>query len=284
MRCCAVRRAQQQGFKGLGTCAREVVPLSTHYPRHPAPCPPPAPKGPQHPGAVGAPGRSPCAAGLCPLQSGWTVRVFQVTPGTIGASSTGTQRRGSSRPAGGSTATTWGWAVGGTGHPCPRAASPCQCVISHNVPGVPVLCGAEPSCALHGCAMPCCPWPCHAVPSPGMLFPVVPCHAALCLAMPSSAVHCHTVPCNAMLDLAVPCHTILSCAWLCHAIPHHCATPQFVMPCCTVPCCTTPCCATPACTLLCHIALCHVVPGLCSPGLGGGGGPSRWPPAGPTGG
>lgn len=52
MRCCAVRRAQQQGFKGLGTCAREVVPLSTHYPRHQAPCPPPAPKGPQHPGGT----------------------------------------------------------------------------------------------------------------------------------------------------------------------------------------------------------------------------------------
>lgn len=30
MRGCAVRRAQQQGFKGLGTCAREGVPLSTH--------------------------------------------------------------------------------------------------------------------------------------------------------------------------------------------------------------------------------------------------------------
>lgn len=69
----------------------------------------------QHRGAAGAPRGSPCAAGPCPLQGGCTVRVFQVTPGTVGVSSTGTQTRGNSWPAGGSTATTWAQAMDATG-------------------------------------------------------------------------------------------------------------------------------------------------------------------------
>lgn len=82
----------------------------------------PAPRW--HPGVAGTPGRSPCVVGLCPLWGGWTTRVFQVTPGTVGASSTGTHWRGSSWPAGGSAATTWGPAVDVTRVPPPQGSWP----------------------------------------------------------------------------------------------------------------------------------------------------------------
>lgn len=87
--------------------------LGTQHPAHP-----PLPRVPgtqAAPRCSRGPQGSPCAAGSCPLQPGWTVRVFQVTPGTAGVSSTGTQSRGNSWPAGGSMATTWAQAMDGTG-------------------------------------------------------------------------------------------------------------------------------------------------------------------------
>lgn len=75
------------------------APLSTQC--HGQPC------APRH---CGAPTCSLCGEEFC-----WTVSVFQVMPGTGGVSSTGTQRRGSSWPNGGSSAITWGQAAGGTG-------------------------------------------------------------------------------------------------------------------------------------------------------------------------
>lgn len=73
------------------------APLSTQC--HRQPC------APRH---CWAPTYSLCGAEFC-----WTVSVFQVMPGTGGVSSTGTQRRGSSWPNGGSSAITWGQAAGG---------------------------------------------------------------------------------------------------------------------------------------------------------------------------
>lgn len=100
----------------------------------------------QHQGAAGALRGSPCAMGPCPL-GGWTVRVFQVTPGTVGVSSTSTQPRGNSWPAGGSMATTWTQAMDDIG------AVPCQgCAM-------PKLCHLGSGCATphYGtCATLCC--------------------------------------------------------------------------------------------------------------------------------
>lgn len=103
--------------------------------------------------------------GPCPL-GGWTVRVFQVTPGTVGVSSTSTQSRGNSWPAGSSTATTWAQAMDDIG------AVSCQgCAI-------PRLCHLGSGCAtLHYdmCATLCCAWLHIAVP-----YPTVP-HGARAL-------------------------------------------------------------------------------------------------------
>lgn len=241
----ARQRAKQQGLKGLGACAGKGR-YPAQHPRHPAPCPPPAPEGPWHPGAAGALQCSPCAAELCPLM----VRVFQVTPGTGGVSSTGTQRRGISWPMGGSTATTWGQAVGSTRAPLSQAVGPCCDAIGPNVPTVPVLqCSAVPSCAMPCYAWLYCPVPCCAVPGPDML-----CLAKLCCALPCHvgsgyAILCYTMPCQGCAvqcqdgsDYAVPCwalqyHARLCCASPCLAVPCQaslrCATPCFAMPRCT---------------------------------------------------
>lgn len=195
-------------------------PTQHPLPRAPSTLPSPRTRGPlaprQHPGAAGAPGRSPCVAGLCPLQGGRTVRVFQATPGTVGVSSTGTQWSGSSRPAGGSTATTWGRAAGGTGASLPQGTWPlpgCDRPQCARGPSAPVLwgailcwavpCHAVPFCAVPGramlclvilpCAMPCCASPCHAVPGPAVL-----CLAKLCCALPCQALLCLATQCHAM--------------------------------------------------------------------------------------
>lgn len=218
---CAVWWTQQQGLKGLGTCAGEGIPLSTHHLGHPATLTTPRTRGPPaprwHPGAAGAPGRSPCVVGLCPLQGGRTVRVFQVTPGTTGASSTGTQWRGSSWPAGGSTATTWGRAADGIRAPLPQGSWPlpgCNWPQCARGPGALVLCGAVLCHVVLYSAIPCHAVPGHTALCWVILLCAMPCHAAQYLTMPRSAVPCPTVPCNAMLDLAAPRHAELCCATL----------------------------------------------------------------------
>lgn len=120
-------------------------------------------------GAAGATKGSPCAVRPCPVQGGRTVRVFQVTPGTVGVFSTGTQQRGNSWPAGGSTATTWAQAMDDTeAVPCQGCAMPRLCHIRSTVPhhtmppyATPwrmchtVLCLAAHCCVISHCATRC---------------------------------------------------------------------------------------------------------------------------------